>query len=184
MQHYTRAQQILIALFVLAGILAVLLLYAVVTQKSPESVAVSEKWENSFRESPRGISQLIPIIFDYQNQNIAYDWTTARTLSGDEQLVEIASFTLSGQPYDFVLSTFKESPGDAEYTIADYLSLTLDVVNASGGVDEITYTDLGADGVVDAVHLNDVLLRDSALQAAQDQYTNELLILESYLFGN
>lgn len=183
MQRYSTAQKYLVGLIALAVLLLSLLMYSLMSNSIDGGSMVAESTDGS--DIPvADTSLLIPYLFDYQDPGIAYDWSVDLTETGDEQLVEFSTFTLSGQTYNFLLSTFKQAPNDAEYTIADYLMLTMDVANNDGGIDQVVYTDLEADGVLDSVYLNDVMLPASALMAAQAQYSGELLYLQDYIIGS
>ncbi len=124
------------------------------------------------------MSAFIIQVFDSNSDAVAYDWAVvaADESSPQESFIETSSFTIGGQGYEFLLSTLKAQPTDETYTIPDYLALTL-TLNTAQGTDQIVYIDLGADGILDSVYLNDVAITDeAAFKVAESQYLNELYV--------
>ncbi len=130
---------------------------------------------------PPDMTSTIELVFDVENPNAYYDWAIVDTELG-ETLIETNSFSQYGNDYELLLATRKANPEDQMYTVPDYMTLTLRVPNADGGIDVITYVDLGADGITDAAYLNDVeVAAEEALFLAQDQYAEELYTARNYM---
>lgn len=124
----------------------------------------------------------VPLLFNPENANSIYDWgIVAGDTAGNERLVETNTFELFGQTYEFLLSTSKAQSEDEEYTVPEYLTLTI-TISDEAGTDEIVYIDLNADGGMDSVYFNDEeLFEANVLEGAQTQYITELLLARDYM---
>jgi hypothetical protein len=131
--------------------------------------------------TPPDMTSTIELVFDIENPNAFYDWAIVDTELG-ETFIETNSFSQYGNDYELLLATRKANPEDETYTVPDYMTLTLRVPNADGGVDVISYIDIGADGITDSAYLNDVeIAAEEALFVAQDQYAEELYTARNYM---
>ena len=134
---------------------------------------------------PLTMTMAIPIIFDANNPyRGTYDWALMENEDEQETLLEEQVFEHEGKSYTFLLSTMKAVPTDDDYTVPDYLTLTLEAADTEGTAGAIVYIDLGADGILDSVYVNDTRMTDEkALLVAQSQYVSELLYSTDYLLN-
>ena len=163
--------------------LLLLVTLAVMSFVSPSPTPAAETIGGELFVRPN-MSLAIPVLFDVENERISYDYALVGGDNGSDALVETSSFERFGQSYEFLLTTKKAKASDADYTIADYLALTLTDTDENGVTNEIVYIDLGADAELDSVYLNDVNMSDPrALVEAQNQYITELVLSRDYMLG-
>jgi hypothetical protein len=150
---------------------------------STEDVALSTS-EYSFVRPDMTVT--IPILFDVENTAATYDWALAADAETEpETFVETTTFEIQGQSYEFLLATKKADEADEEYTIPDYLALTLAVPNAQNTQDTIVYIDLGADGALDSVFLNDEQITNpDGIAEAQTQYSTEIVVARDHMLDS
>lgn len=185
MQPISRVKKILIALIAVAVILAAFLVYALVTSSTSEVPTDASDAMQAQGTATPDMAALISRVFDVESTLLSYDWALSVNEQGIDQLTELSSMEIDGQIYDFLLTTQKADNADEEYTIVDYLTLTLTVANTEGGQDEIVFVDLEGDGALDSVYLNDEMLTSpETMLEAQDRYTVELLVAQDYLRGS
>jgi len=178
----TRFFKASIILIVALALLLVVMMAVMGFRSSPSATSEIVAEEQLFIRPNMTIA--IPVLFDVENDKAAYDFALLVDEAGAEELVETSSFERFGQSYEFLLTTKKANNQDDDFTIPDYLALTLVGADSSGVQNEIVYIDLGADGDLDSVYLNDVDYRDTnALIEAQNQYTTELVLARDYLLG-
>ena len=123
------------------------------------------------------MGNLVSTVFDVNNLSTVYDWAITADKRGAETLVETSIFSANGKRYEYILGSLKQNPADNLYTISEYLTLT---VSRSG--EEIVYIDLGADGTLESVYVNDTLITDVDQQAtAQTRYESELSLSQTFL---
>jgi hypothetical protein len=123
-----------------------------------------------------GYSQMgavIPAIFNMKNSEVVYDWAiTTDDETGQETLIETSTFTTDGWEYELLLATGKVTPEDVEYTVSRYLTLT---VRNPLRDEEVSYVDLGVDGVIESVYVDDANVTSSRLLAfGQEEYERVL----------
>lgn len=183
MPTLTRAKKILIVLCALAVVLSALLIYVLMTSPTTSTTDTSAFEEEPLLVRP-DIERMIPLIFDVESEVLWYDWALSLGDDGAEQLTETSNMVIDGQAYDFLLTTRKADTADADFTIVDYLTLTLTAVDAQGVENELVFVDLGGDGNLDSVYLNDVAQTSpESMIEAQNQYALELFITRDYLLG-
>jgi hypothetical protein len=177
-----RIQLALVMLVVLGLLLAVLALVSAFKTERPIGDRVA--FENLYLRPDMTVT--IPILFDVENTAATYDWAlTADNEDSPETFVETTSFEIQGQAYEFLLATKKANPDDAEYTVPDYMALTLAVPNDANVTDTIVYIDLGADGALDSVFLNDEqITTPEALVEAQTQYSTEIVVARDHMLDS
>ena len=122
------------------------------------------------------------VVFDKENPKLVYIPAIDTNEDGSQAITESSLFETPYASYDFLLHSTELSGGAGSY-VTDYLSLAVTEHVPTGDV-EVTYTDRGVDGVLDAAYVDGVLVTDSSLfAAAQDQYTAELVVSRNYLLG-
>ncbi len=121
----------------------------------------------------RQMGSVIPAIFDMKNNEVTYDWAiTTDDETDQETLIETSTFTTDGWEYELLLATGKAAPEDIEYTVSRYLTLT---VRSPLRDEEVSYVDLGADGVIESVYVDDANVTNSRLLAfGQEEYERVL----------
>jgi hypothetical protein len=177
-----RIKLVLGILLLLGVFLAIMMLMNVLRTDSPQNSQVAT--EDLYLRPDMAIT--IPIIFDVNNVAATYDWAlAAEAENAPETFVETTTFDIQGQSYEFLLATKKAQETDEEYTIPDYLALTLAVPNDSNVVDTIVYIDLGADGALDSVFLNDQQITNPAgIAEAQTQYSTEIVVARDHMLDS
>jgi hypothetical protein len=177
-----RIQLGLVALALVGALLAIVALISAIKPNTEGGTRVANE---DFYLRP-DMTVTIPILFDVENAAATYDWALAADAETEpETFVETTTFEIRGQSYEFLLATKKADEADEEYTIPDYLALTLAVPNDENITDTIVYIDLGADGALDSVFLNDEQITNpEGIAEAQTQYSTEIVVARDHMLDS